>query len=162
MAYSANLFVCISIVIVSLYVTVNCDNSTSSSTEYPTNVTSITGSNAKLSTRSAYTRKKDFRKLYIWSLVILITILVVLFIWYAYEMTQDCIKDEEEEQDRSLYLPLYPEEEEERDINLSDNVYNSNVPSNVQNTRPELSKTEDHKNWPDLKVTNGPSKSTIQ
>ena len=89
----------------------------------------------------------------------MITILVVLLIWFAYEMIQDCIKDEEEEQDRSLYLPLYLEEEEEDNINSGDTIYEPNVEGNAQNTRSELSRVEDEKNGPDLKVTKKPSKN---
>lgn len=166
MAHSSSLFVCVSISIgIALpLVSVNCENITNSSNENLGNVSPTTNDyNTTLSTpRKEYTNKNEFRRLYIWSLVILITILVVLFIWYAYEMTQDCVKDQEEEQDRSLYLPLYSEEEEERDINLGDSVFHSNIPSNVQSSRSELSKIEDQKNWPDLKVTNGSAKRTVQ
>ena len=94
------------------------------------------------STSRRHPRNNEFKKLYIWAVVTLVTIFVVLFIWFAYELTQDCIKDEEEEQDRSLYLPLYSEEEEEDDINLGDTVYGSNVQSNPENLRSEVSQME--------------------
>ena len=77
-------------------------------------------------------RRYEFRKVFILAIVILITILVVSIVWFAYEMTQDCVKDEEEEQDRSLYLPLYSEEEEEGDIKLVDTIYGSNVETGSQ------------------------------
>lgn len=150
-----------------------------------TNATTISTTTLGASTTShveGSTHSREFNNSYIWATVVLITILVVVFIWFAYEMTQDCIKDEEEEQDRSLYLPLYSEEEEEEDIIIGDTIYGSNVQNDENGTRSELSKIEpspgvtdppepaaqnreqetrskipetiDKKNWPDLKVTN--------
>lgn len=73
-------------------------------------------------------------------------------------MTQDCIKDEEEEQDKSLHLLSYLEKDEE-DNNLGDTIYGSKVEGNAQNTRSQISRVEGEKNGPDLKVTDKSSKN---